>query len=93
MTSPCLRHALSAKPAGKPLGTCHADGRNTDYIDTYVREIESEKVLSSATDKVYGSQTKSREDSDRTAILSNQEKIMDMQKQILERLEKRGGRR
>lgn len=68
-------------------------GRNTEYIDTYVREIESEKVLSSATDKVYGSQTKSREDSDRAAILSNQEKIMDMQKQILERLEKRGGRR
>lgn len=46
-------------------------GRNTDYIDTYVREIESEKVLSSATDKVYGSQTKSREDSDRAAILSS----------------------
>lgn len=64
-------------------------GRNTEYIDTYVREIESEKVLSSATDKVYGPKTRSRKDAERDIILSNQEKIMEMQMKILEKLEKR----
>ena len=54
-----------------------------------MREIESEKVLSSATDKVYGPKTKSREDAERDIILSNQEKIMEMQVKILEKLEKR----
>ncbi|MGN0282115.1 MAG: phage integrase SAM-like domain-containing protein [Prevotella sp.] len=68
-------------------------GRNTEYIDTYVREIESEKVLSIATDKVYGAKAKSQEEFDRAIILSNQKRIMDMQKLILERLENKIGRR
>ena len=61
-------------------------GRNTEYIDTYIREIESEKTISNASDKVYGRKKRQQEDDERKQILKNQKAIMEMQKQILERL-------
>ena len=61
-------------------------GRNTEYIDTYIREIESEKTISNASDKVYGRKKHQQEDDERKQILKNQKAIMEMQKQILERL-------
>lgn len=61
-------------------------GRNTEYIDTYIREIESEKTISSASDKVYGHKKRQQEDNERKQILKNQKTIMEMQKQILEKL-------
>lgn len=61
-------------------------GRNTEYIDTYIREIESEKTISSASDKVYGHKKRQQEDDERKQILKNQKTIMEMQKQILEKL-------
>lgn len=61
-------------------------GRNTEYIDTYIREIESEKTISSASDKVYGRKKRQQDDSERKQILKNQKTIMEMQKQILEKL-------
>lgn len=61
-------------------------GRNTEYIDTYIREIESEKTISSASDKVYGRKKRQQEDDERKQILKNQKTIMEMQKQILEKL-------
>ena len=61
-------------------------GRNTEYIDTYIREIESEKTISNASDKVYGHNKRQQEDDERKQILKNQKAIMEMQKQILEKL-------
>lgn len=61
-------------------------GRNTEYIDSYIREIESEKNISDASDKVFGRQKRSIEEEDRKTILQNQKKILDIQKQILDRL-------
>lgn len=61
-------------------------GRNTEYIDTYIREIESEKTISDASDKVYGHKKRQQEDNERKQILKNQKAIMEMQKQILEKL-------
>ncbi|MDD6895971.1 MAG: hypothetical protein PUD51_08935 [Prevotellaceae bacterium] len=59
-------------------------GRNTEYIDSYIREIESEKNISNASDKVFGRQKRSQEEEERKTILKNPKKIMEMQKQILD---------
>lgn len=61
-------------------------GRNTEYIDTYIREIESDKTISEASDKVFGRKRRKQEDKERKQILNNQEKIMEIQKKILEKL-------
>ena len=61
-------------------------GRNSEYIDTYIREIESDKTISKASDKVFGRKKRQQEDYERKQILKNQKAIMEMQKQILDRL-------
>ena len=61
-------------------------GRNSEYIDTYIREIESDKTISKASDKVFGRKKRQQEDFERKQILKNQKAIMEMQKQILDRL-------
>lgn len=63
-------------------------GRNTEYIDTYIREIESEKTISNASDKVFGRSRNLRDQEERKNILKNQRKIMEMQLQIMERIDK-----
>lgn len=60
--------------------------RNTEYIDTYIREIESDQIIGNASDKVYGRKKRQEEDNERKQILKNQKMIIEMQKQILERL-------
>jgi len=44
-------------------------GRNTEYIDTYIREIESEKTISNASDKVFGRNRSLREQEEHKNIL------------------------
>lgn len=61
-------------------------GRNSEYIDTYIREIESDKTISKASDKVFGRKKRQLEDFEQKQILKNQKAIMEMQKQILDRL-------
>lgn len=63
-------------------------GRNTEYIDTYIREIESEKTISNASDKVFGRSKSQQEQAERKSILRNQRKIMEMQLLIMERIDK-----
>lgn len=57
-------------------------GRNTEYIDTYVREIEADSSIYEASDKVYG--TNIRHADIYTTLLANQKTIMETQEKILE---------
>ena len=51
-----------------------------------IRWIESDKTISKASDKVFGRKKRQQEDLERKQILKNQKTIMEMQKQILDRL-------
>lgn len=64
-------------------------GRNSEYIDTYIREIDSERTISNASDKVYGRERHRQEETERKQILKNQKVIIEMQKQILDKLNNR----
>ncbi|MGM9708595.1 MAG: phage integrase SAM-like domain-containing protein [Prevotella sp.] len=57
-------------------------GRNAEYIDTYIRELEADEVLMKASDKVYCSVTSSNKGYD--ALLKNQKKIIKIMGAILE---------
>ena len=66
-------------------------GRNTEYIDTYIREIESDKTISDASDKVFGPKKKTeRKGNELKQILSNLCDIKDTQDKIVEILQKQG---
>lgn len=66
-------------------------GRNTEYIDTYIREIESDKTISEASDKVFGTKKKTeRKGNELKQILSNLCDIKDTQDKIVEILKKQG---
>ena len=61
-------------------------GRNTEYIDMYVKEIESTKTIAKANDKVFASKGRKPYSKEQKEILDNQHRIIEMQKLILERL-------
>lgn len=61
-------------------------GRNTEYIDMYVKEIESTKTIAKANDKVFASKGRMPYSKEQKEILDNQHRIIEMQKLILERL-------
>lgn len=63
-------------------------GRNSEYIDTYIREINSDRTIGNASDKVYGRERHRQEETERKQILKNQKVIIEMQKQILDKLNK-----
>ena len=57
-------------------------GRNTEYIDTYIREITSENNLLNASSKVYGT-TRNDGDSILQQMLDNQKRIISMLEHIV----------
>ena len=63
-------------------------GRNSEYIDTYIREINSDRTIGNASDKVYGRESHRQEETERKQILKNPKVIIEMQKQILDKLNK-----
>ena len=63
-------------------------GRNSEYIDTYIREINSDRTIGNASDTVYGRERHRQEETERKQILKNQKVIIEMQKQILDKLNK-----
>ena len=61
---------------------------SSQIIDTYIREINSDRTIGNASDKVYGRERHRQEETEREQILKNQKVIIEMQKQILDKLNK-----
>ena len=61
---------------------------SSQIIDTYIREINSDRTIGNASDKVYVRERQRQEETERKQILKNQKVIIEMQKQILDKLNK-----